>query len=505
MKILDQQQIRNLDQKTIQSQGLSGIELMERAVAALMLRIDDEYIFTDKIVHVFAGSGNNGGDGIGIAAHLAEQGIEVRLYYCNYSAVSSENLAMRNTLPQYKYLQSSEIADIHSFPDINKKDIVIDAIMGNGINRTVGGIWQSLIEHINKSQAYIISVDIPSGLHPDRYLGGLSIHADRTLAIGCPRKSFFFLENQEVLGDWSIVDIGWDKESLDSIECNDTYLLPSFLKSIQISPRKKFAHKGNFGHALLINGSYGKMGAAILAARSCLRSGVGLLTCHVPRIGYPIMQTSVPEAMVSIDQHEFYFHSCIDTSPYSAIGVGSGIDHRSGVKEALSYLLKNCKKPMVLDADALNIIAGEKNWLSILPPQSILTPHPGEFRRLFGDWQNDEEKLQKQLDLSVKYQLYIVLKGAHTSISSPEGELFFNSTGNPGMATAGSGDTLTGILTAMLARGLTPLHACLLGVYVHGLAGDLAKQDWGETSLISSDIIEHLGKAYQIIERDTQE
>lgn len=499
MKIFNQQQTRSLDQITVSAQQISSLSLMERAVSYLHQEIYQILQPSHKHLHIFVGAGNNGGDGIGLARNLLVLGLQVSVYYCPYKKATEETQAMLDKIQQRSRVNLITIRQASDFPKIEPEDLIIDALFGQGISRPVEGLWAQLILHINQSLAPVISIDLPSGMHPDRSMAGPKIKATYTLAIGAPKKAFFYSENDDHIGQWSWIDIDWPTSAIEEMTTQHFYIDASVIDKIKLKPRKKFSHKGNFGHALLINGSYGKMGAAILAAKACLRSGVGLLTCHVPRIGYPIMQTAVPEAMVSIDDHDFYFHSKINTDKYSAIGIGSGLDHKSGVKEALYYLLTACQSPLVLDADALNIIASNGNWLTDIPDQSILTPHPGEFRRLFGDWSNDEEKLEKQVKISIENQLYIVLKGAHTSISTPQGELYFNSTGNPGMATPGSGDTLTGILTGFLAKGLSPLESCILGVYIHGLAGDLAKQKWGETALISSDIIEHLGQAFQTL------
>lgn len=499
MKVLNQENTGELDKRTMKFLGISSFQLMEKAVYALYRQLKDTVKDVDRPFVILAGSGNNGGDGIGLARLLSEDGHIVELYYCDYAQPTDENSKMRSKLPRRKYLTESTIHSESDFPNLPNNSIVIDAIFGNGINRPLSGLWLHLVKHVNShsESVTVISIDIPSGLHPDSWYGTEAVKADFTFTIGQPKKSFFYSESGEYTGEWDIVDIGLSYSETKDLHTNLFYVTKALVQSSVNLKRKKFSHKGIYGHALLINGSYGKMGAAILAARSCLRSGVGLLTCHVPKIGYPIMQISVPEAMVSVDDHDYYFHSCIDTQKYSAIGIGSGIDHRSGVEEALLYILKQSKKPLVLDADALNIIASKEDWIQAIPADSIITPHPGEFRRLFGSWESDEEKLNIQLTISKEHHIYIVLKGAHTSISTPDGRIFFNSTGNPGMATPGSGDTLTGILTSFRAQGIPPLAACLTGVYLHGMAGDLASKDKGEISLISSDIIDYLGSAFQ--------
>ena len=271
-----------------------------------------------------------------------------------------------------------------------------------------------------------------------------------------------------------------------------------------IQKRSRFGHKGTYGHALLIAGSFGKVGAAVLASKACLRSGVGLLTTHVPHMGYSVIQTAVSESMASVDQHDYIITEFPDLSQFSAVGVGPGIGLKSNTKNAVCELLEKSKFPLVIDADALNILSENKSWLEKIPVNSILTPHPGEFKRLAGESDNSFENIQKQLEFSKKYKSIVVLKGAFTTVSTPEGNLFFNSTGNPGMATAGSGDVLTGIILGLLAQGMSSENAALAGVYLHGLAGDLAAKQKSQSSLIAGDIIEFLGKAFLTIESDSK-
>ncbi len=499
MKILNQDQIHWVDQQTMTDQRISSLELMERAVHELYKYIHDQGWFDPLApVYVIAGSGNNGGDGLGLARLLGDQGVEVNIFLCDYGTPTPENIHMREHLPTRKYVTLTRIESEDQLPQFEKGSLIIDALFGSGINRPVTGLWKKVIDRINThSDCRVLSIDIPSGLHPDRVMEGWDfVRADHTLTIGSPKYVFFFPQLDDQIGDWDVIDIQLSQSAIDQCDSNVHFVDNHFITEQIDLRRGKYSHKGTFGHALLINGSYGKMGAAILAARACLRSGVGLLTCHVPRIGYPIMQISVPESMVTVDQHEYYFHTKIDVSRYDAIGIGSGIDNRNGVCEALLHVIDNARSPLVLDADALNIIAKHPDWLRRLPDHSILTPHPGEFQRLFGSWKNDAEKLERQISLSSEYKIFIVLKGAHTSVSTPEGRIYFNSTGNPGMATAGSGDTLTGILTALCAQRIPIQNAVLLAVYIHGLAGDLAVKDGSEVSLVSSDITNHLGKAF---------
>ncbi|MCK4748951.1 MAG: NAD(P)H-hydrate dehydratase, partial [Bacteroidales bacterium] len=355
-----------------------------------------------------------------------------------------------------------------------------------------------------------VSIDIPSGLfgeanrenNPDAIL-----KADYTLTLQCPSLSFFFAENHKFTGFWEVLPIGLHPKILEEEESPYRYLVAEYLASL-LKTRKKFAHKGNFGHALLIAGCYGMMGAAVLAARACLRSGVGLVTSHVPRFGYQILQSSVPESLISIDQSDIIFSQAPELDMFSAIGVGPGLGCKSNSGKALKALIEAAKVPLVIDADALNLLSANPEWIELLPENSILTPHPREFDRLVPESGSGPatgvsakttgyNRHLKQMEFARKHKLIVLLKGAHSSIAFPDGKCWFNTTGNPGMATGGSGDVLTGLITGLLAQGISPLDAALAGVYLHGLAGDLAVKDSSQESMIAGDMIRHLGAAFR--------
>ncbi len=262
-----------------------------------------------------------------------------------------------------------------------------------------------------------------------------------------------------------------------------------------LKKRNPESHKGTYGHAIIFAGSFGKMGAALLSAKACLRSGVGLLTMFIPKCGYTIMQTSVPEAMVICDENETAISTTIKLDNYDVVGIGCGIGTSAETTKALKKIIKSVERPMVIDADAINIIAKNKSWLKWIPADSIFTPHAIEFERLVGKSVNEEDQHRLQLEFSKKHKIYIVLKGHHTRISCPNGNTFNNTTGNAGMAKAGNGDALTGVLTALLAQGYTAEQVCIAGVYLHGLAGDIAIKETGEVSLLASDLINTIGKA----------
>jgi NAD(P)H-hydrate epimerase len=353
------------------------------------------------------------------------------------------------------------------------------------------------MELINKSKSIRVSVDVPSGLMMDNPSSGVVVRAQHTVSFQLPKLAFLLPQKYQFVGQWHLVNIGLSKQAIKDLSANKFLIERKDIKKILRSKaRTKFSHKGNFGHALLVTGSFGKIGASVLSAKAALRSGIGLLTVHIPRCGYQIIQSSVPEAMVSVDPSEERFTAIPLLSSFTVVGVGPGIGVDIQTVKALRDLLQAVKVPVVLDADAINILGNHRELIQLLPQNSILTPHPKEFERLVGQWSNDFERLDKQREFSVRTQTFIILKGAYSSITAPNGTIYFNQTGNPGMATAGSGDVLTGIVTGMMGRGYTPEQAALAGTWIHGLSGDIAAGELGEESLIASDIIDHIPQAF---------
>ena len=501
MKILNADQIRKVDAYTIENEPIDSIDLMERAAIECCNWIKEK-MGSDLSIKIFVGPGNNGGDGLAMGRILQEDNNNVAVYMLTMpERLSPDAHENYKKLTKHSDVEVVLLEELNTLPEIFDADLVIDALFGSGLTRPLVGLAERVVKHINQSLATTIAIDLPSGLfcelntydNPDAI-----IRADYTLTFQLPKLSFFFPENIIYTGDWYYLDIGLMFEAIDLQESN--YLLIENDDIVfNLHQRKKFSHKGTYGHALLMAGSYGKMGAAVLATKACLRAGVGLLTTHIATKGYEIIQTAVPEAMVSIDAGTDYISAFPDLSKYSAIGVGPGIGSNDFTGFMLQKLLQTVTVPIVLDADALNLLATSKEWMNLLPVNSVLTPHPGEFDRLAGPSVNGFERHLKQIKLSKDYKIIIVLKGAHTSITVPDGTCWFNATGNPGMATAGSGDVLTGIILSLLAQGYSPFRAALTGVYLHGLAGDLACEDTGVESLLSSDIINYIGKAFMTI------
>lgn len=498
MKIFSTKQIAAIDKYTIEHEPIADVDLMERAslqiVNWLIYNVSNEIPLV-----VFAGPGNNGGDALAIARMMANHDYSVKLYLIDFGKmlVGSPAINWQRLVDQGK-VSLFTIYTEEDIPVLNGNELIIEGIFGSGLTRKTEGIAKKVISQLNNSSCQIISIDIPSGLFgEDNSENDLSkvIRSSHTFTFQFPKLSFFFPEHESILGDWKVLSIGLHPDAISQFQTSYYFLIEDFI-SEKIKKRGKFTHKGTYGHALLIAGSYGKMGAAVLAANAGLRAGCGLLTCHVPHLGYKIIQTSVPEAMCSIDPSDLMFTEFPKLEPYTAVGVGPGLDKKTNTRRALKELILASPAKMVIDADALNILSENKEWLELLPENAILTPHPKEFERLAGETTDSFTQLQLQIAFSEKYKVIMVLKGAYTRISLPDGRVFFNTTGNPGMATAGCGDVLTGIILGLLAQNFGAEDAALIGVYLHGLAGDIAAQETGQYSLIASDITNSLGKAF---------
>jgi len=502
MKLFTCKQIAAIDQLTMKLEPISSIDLMERASGEVADWIIQN-IGNDRPFVFFVGPGNNGGDALAVARMLGWCNFNCTVYLVSLGRELKGDPAINlQRLEEQDKVVVKRIDSEESIPDLSSGVIVIDGIFGSGLNKPLDGLAKSIVGQINRSGATVISIDMPSGLfgednsHND--LSGV-IRANYTLTFQMPKLSFLFAENNPFVGDLQVLPIGLHPEAIDQTESKYFYLDQAFISG-KIKKRSKYSHKGTYGHALLIAGSYGKMGASVLASRSCLRSGVGLLTSHVPRLGYEIIQISVPEAMTSIDKDDQVFSEAPELQSYSAIGIGPGLDRKPKTQLAFRKLLRTKPAKLVIDADALNIMSENKDWYELLPENTILTPHPKEFERLAGPSANSWERLQIQIRFSEKYKVILVVKGADSCITLPDGRVFFNPTGNPGMATGGSGDVLTGLILGLLAQAYTPEEAALIGVYLHGLAGDLAATENGQQALIAGDITNQIGKAFLRLE-----
>lgn len=501
MKIFTRSQIVELDRYTMEHEPIRSIDLMERAAKAIVQAIMEKWSARTPIV-VFAGPGNNGGDALAVARLLAEQDYQVKAYLFNISNHMSEDcLTNQQHLKESKKIKEFvEVTTQFDPPILESNTLVIDGLFGSGINKPLAGGFASLVKYINQSSSTIVSIDIPSGLMPEDNTYNISantIRADYTFTLQLKKLAFMFADNQQFIGKLKVLDIRLSKDFIDKTDAQYAIIEENEVRNM-MRERDDFAHKGMMGNALIIAGSYGMAGASVLTTRACLRSGAGKVTAHTPKKNYAIMQTAVPEAVMQMDREETYFSDAVDTEDFEALGIGPGLGQQENSAVALISQLRRATCPVVVDADALNMLANHRAWLQQLPKGIILTPHPKEFERIAGTACNgDYERLNKAQELAQNLQLYIILKGHYSALCLPNGRVLFNSTGNSGMATAGSGDVLTGIITALLARGYKQEQACIVGMYIHGLAGDLAAKDKGKESLIASDIIDYLPQAFK--------
>jgi NAD(P)H-hydrate epimerase len=495
LKILTSQEIKSVDAYTVEHEPVTSVDLMKRAASACVDWIVMNFGHNWD-VSVWVGPGNNGGDGLAIARLLHHRQYKVTVYLLTEAARLSPDAAFH-----FECLQG-HIRPIalngSNFPTLDPHHLVIDALFGTGLSRPLDGLAAQAVTHINNGQSQVIAIDIPSGLRcEDNTHEGPIVRADHTLTFQQPKLSFFFAENAHFTGKWHVLDIKLLPEIIDR-QPSKNFVLQTADMGQWFAPREKFSHKGHYGHACIVAGSRNMMGAAVLAVRACLRSGAGLVTAHVPHHESIIIQLSAPEALVSPDVHATVCTQIPDLNVYSAVAIGPGIGKHAATRQALIDFLQAIRSgktkliPLVLDADALNILSESDNGLDLLPVGSIITPHPKEFDRLAGPSANTYQRFLRQTAIARKHHIIVVLKGAHTTIASPDGACFFNTTGNPGMATGGSGDVLTGIIVSLLAQGWEPLMAACVGVWLHGAAGDRAAAKTGEQALIASDIVENL-------------
>lgn len=497
MQILQAEQVRAWDQYTIQNEPISSIDLMERAAKKCVDWLLKKHLKSKQHL-IFCGKGNNGGDGLAIARLLLQNHIPVSVYIVEFGKIGSPDFQIN--LQRLHELPNVDIHFIQSqanFPPIGENDIVIDAVYGSGLKQPLEGLSANLVNHLNASKATIVSIDVPSGLFMDKSsLGSTAVRASFTLSFQCYKLALLVQENAPFIGEVHMLDIGLKTDYLATIETSSQLLDEKMIRNI-FKPRERFDHKGTYGHAFIVGGSYGKIGAVVLATKACMRSGAGLTTAFVPKCGYNILQISAPEAMTITDEEENQLSSLPDDiEKFSAIGIGPGMGTKEKTQQLLSFFIRRYKKPLVIDADGLNNLALHPDWLALLPSHSILTPHPKEFDRLFGEHQNDFARMETATQKAKEYNIILVLKSHHSLIALPDGSNYFNSTGNAGMAKGGSGDVLTGIITSLLAQGYKPADAALLGVNIHGWAGDIAAKKFSKEAMLPSHLSQCLGEVF---------
>ena len=498
MKILTAEQIREIDAKTIAYENISSLELMKRASKAFFDWFTTR--FTDKniSISIFSGTGNNGGDGLVVARMLHKSGYKVKVFIVEYSQHYSDDCAHNVRRAKVENIFIQKITTNNEIPDLSDYDIIIDAIFGTGLNREVTGISREVIDKINESGKKIICVDVPSGLSMSTKTI-FAVQATETVTMQIPKLALYLPDNESFTRNVHLVDIGLSEKAINDTETPFYFVTKQGIKKL-IKPLRKFAHKGTQGHSLIIGGSIGKIGSLYLASKAALKTGCGLVTAFVPRCGTSVLQSNFPEAMVIEDRNNTHITEIdFDIHP-NAIGVGVGLSELPETQDAFYRFLKQNKVPLVIDADGLNILSKNKEWLSILPSKTILTPHPKELLRLIGEWSEDYNKIDKVRLFAKKHDLIVVVKGANSLIIDSE-NVYVNSTGTPALATAGSGDVLTGIITSLLAQGYEPLKAAKIGVFIHGLTANLTTTKIHARSFTASDIIANIGNAYFEIEK----
>ena len=502
MKILTAEQIREIDAKTMEYHNISSTTLMLQASDAFGRHFLSRYGKHRLKVAVVCGTGNNGGDGIAAAGMFHRTGFKVKIYVVEFSNNYSDdalhylNDAVEENIEIVKIRNSDEI------PSFEDAEVIVDAIFGSGLNRPIGGLAHDVIDAVNQSGKPVVSIDVPSGMMLNQKTE-FAVQATETITLQIPKLSLFLPENAHYVGKLTMVDFGLSEKAIEETETDTFYLTKEAMQSL-LKPLSRFVHKGTQGHSLIIGGSLGKIGSVCLASKAALKTGCGLVTAFVPQCGTIPLQSNFPEAMVIEDRNNTHISEIAFNIDPDAIGIGTGMGVFPETAQAFLRFLKRNGKPLVIDADGLNILSKNRDWLSLLPVKTILTPHPKELSRLIGAWDNGFEMIQKTRKLAKELNITVVIKGAHTLIVSPD-KLHVNSTGTPALATAGTGDVLTGMITSLLAQGYASLEAALLGVYIHGATADITAEDIHPHSFVASDIIENIGNVYFQLEEEEEE
>ena len=502
MKIFTTEEIREIDKYTIEVDGVSALDLIERVGEGVVAEVTARWLPSKPVV-IFAGPGNNGADALSAGRILYEKGFRPKIFLFNIGGdrLSKDCRVCRDRVASLPGIDFVEVTSTFSLPDLLNTHLVIDGLFGSGLRDQLTGGFTSLVQYINESRATVISIDVPSGMFGDWNKDSIHrnvIHADLTLVIQFPRPAFFLRENAELVGDWKILDIGLSQKAMATI-VPTYYMIESHDVKRKLKRRHPFASKNDLGTAAIIAGSYGMMGAAVFANKAAIRGGIGKVTAIAPRCGFNILQTAVPEAMFQADKNEIVISNIALKQEYSAVALGPGLGTHEMTISAVDDFLASRNRPVIIDADGLNCIAKRPTILNNLPVMSIITPHAGEFDRLFGQHSTDYERLKKAIEVSRQYNIFIILKGHYTAIIRPDGKIYFNSSGTPAMATAGAGDCLTGLIASFLAQGYLPEIAAILGVFIHGRAGEIAEERQGLYSVTASDICDCIGPAINSI------
>lgn len=513
MKVATAEEIRQLDREAIEVIGIPGIVLMENA-GLQVVRVMNAYfphLKTQKVL-VVCGKGNNGGDGLVVARHLDNQGVDVRVTLLTEKTQLKGEAKLNFDIAEKMNLPIVELTSNEQLPAFRnlllQADIVVDAILGTGLSDAVKGFYKHIIESINKTHKPIIAVDIPSGLSADTgMVYGSCIKADVTVTFAIPKRGVILYPAADYVGNLEVVDIGIPKKLISSSGIKVHLVEYANVQGV-FRKRMPNTHKGTYGHALVIAGSPGKSGAALMAGRSALRAGAGLVTLAIPEnlrvpLEIPtleVMTTSLPETAqgtVSLEAYDKIMNLAQDKR---VAAIGPGLSTHPATVELVLRLIRTLEIPMVLDADAINAVAQNPEVLLEAKAPVVLTPHPGEMARLTPNIHVQNNRIPVAQETARKYNVFIALKGVRTIVAAPDGNVFINPTGNPGMATAGTGDVLTGIIAGLIAQNIIPVEAAKSGVFLHGLAGDLVVKDKGEYGLLAGDLIDAIPNAIKFIQ-----
>jgi NAD(P)H-hydrate epimerase len=471
LSLLTSTQIRDADAYTIANEPIASIDLMERAAKAFTGEFINHFPDKTEAISVYCGTGNNGGDGLVIARMLGDyqyKNINVKVArFSNKSTVDfNTNLDRLKKTP----ISITEIYPGSGFP-LEDGQIIVDALLGTGLNKPLEGDYKRLIDHLNSLNKMVVAVDVPTGFFTDGEIphGAGVLSADLVITFQQAKINFLLPESGPYIKCWEAVNIGIDQSFMQTLHSPYHFVEAKDIRKI-LKPRHRFSNKGTYGHTLIIAGQPETMGAALLSASACVYAGSGLTTACVPQSGLTALNSYMPEIM-AIVRHDMKLPQ-IEWDKYSAIGIGPGLGKDELAVELITDVFTNYKKPIVIDADALNLLSIHRELWGSVPENSILTPHMKEFDRLFGDHESWWQRIQTGIQKAKEHAIYILLKNDYTIVITPEGKVFFNSTSNPAMAVGGMGDILTGIISALLAQQYASEDACILGAYLHGKAGD---------------------------------
>jgi hydroxyethylthiazole kinase-like uncharacterized protein yjeF len=471
LPLLTSAQIHEADAYTIAHEPIASIVLMERASKAFVGWFVNHFPEKKQAISVYCGTGNNGGDGLAIARMLDDhqyKNLDVKIARFSDKATDDFNANLKRIRQTRVHL--SELGKGEAMPE-EFGEVIIDALLGSGLNKPLSGDYKRLVDYLNNLKRTVVAVDVPTGLFTDGEIppDAVVLKANLVITFQAPKISFLLPESGPYIKCWEAVNIGIDEKFIQSLNSPYQAVEEKDIRKM-LKPRHRFSNKGTYGHALIVAGQPETMGAALLCASACVYSGAGLTTACVPQSGLTALNSYMPEIMAVV-RRDIEIPE-IEWDKFNTMGIGPGLGKDEYALDLMIHILTHYKKPIVIDADALNLLSAHKELWGLVPENSILTPHMKEFDRLFGEHENWWQRIQTGIKKAKHHQLYILLKNDYTLIITPQGKVYFNTTSNPAMASGGMGDVLTGIITSLLAQHYSPEEACIIGAYIHGKAGD---------------------------------